>query len=420
MSNYLAIATVTTTLQRILQHSIQLDVEGASVTTIKPENIGGGTPETGVNLYLYHIKRNSTRGNADMPGRQRRGEMVKRNQIGIDLFYVITFYGNDNELEPQRLLGSTLKILEDRSLLSPQIIRETIADPAFPYLADSDLADQIEMIRAEFLSISTDELSKIWSVFFQTSYALSVVYKVTVILIEGEEPFHRALPVKTKNFTLLPYYREKQPIIQQVMAHTGRYQPILASSTLLIRGQMLATSETQVRIGGQLLNPTTIKPTEISLPLSSVPRNDLKAGVQALQVGRYSSETNGQIPITESNVFPFVLRPTIVEIVIVNLEELDDESYSGEIAVTLDLMIAPQQRAILLLNHQDADKNKNYLFNAQLCHEDSETICFSVKDLQPGDYLVRVQIDGAESVLQIDRNPESSTFEQYIAPILKI
>lgn len=77
MSNYLAIATVTTTLQRILQHSIQLDVEGASVTTIKPENIGGGTPETGVNLYLYHIKRNSTRGNADMPGRQRRGEMVK-------------------------------------------------------------------------------------------------------------------------------------------------------------------------------------------------------------------------------------------------------------------------------------------------------------------------------------------------------
>ena len=420
MSNYLAIATVTTTLQRILQHSIQLDVEGASVTTIKPENIGGGTPETGVNLYLYHIKRNSTWGNADMPGRQRRGEMVKRNQIGIDLFYVITFYGNDNELEPQRLLGSTLRILEDRSLLSSQIIRETIADPAFPYLADSDLADQIEMIRAEFLSISTDELSKIWSVFFQTSYALSVVYKVTVILIEGEEPLQRALPVKTKNFTLLPYQREEQPIIQQVMAHTGRYQPILTNSTLLIRGQMLATPETQVRIGEQLLNPTTIKPTEIRLPLTLVSRNALKAGVQALQVGRYSSGTNGQIPIAESNVFPFVLRPTIVEIVKVNLEELDDESYSGEIAVTLDVIIAPQQRAIILLNHKDADKNKNYLFNAQPRNEDSETISFVVKNIRPGDYLVRVQIDGAESVLQVDRNRESSTFEQYIAPILQI
>ncbi len=419
MSNYLAIATVTTTLQRILQHSIQLDVEGASVTTIKPENIGGGTPETGVNLYLYHIKRNSAWGNADMPGRQRRGEMVKRNQIGIDLFYVITFYGNDNELEPQRLLGSTLRILEDRSLLSSQIIRETIADPAFPYLADSDLADQIEMIRAEFLSISTDELSKIWSVFFQTSYALSVVYKVTVVLIEGEEPLHRALPVKTKHFTLLPHYREQQPMIQQVMAHTGRYQPILGNSTLLIRGQKLATPETQVRIGEQLFNPTTIRPTEIRLPLSSVPCNALKAGVQALQVGRYS-ETNDRIPLVESNVFPFVLRPTIVDIATVNLEELDDESYSGEIAVTLDVMTAPQQRAILLLNHQDADRNKNYLFNAQPRDLDSHTISFLVKDIQPGDYLVRVQIDGAESVLQIDRNRESSTFEQYIAPILRI
>ena len=420
MSNYLAIATVTTTLQRILQHSIQLDVEGASVTTIKPENIGGGTPETGVNIYLYHIKRNSTRGNADMPGRQRRGDMVKRNQIGIDLFYVITFYGNDNELEPQRLLGSTLKILEDRSLLNSQIIRETIADPAFPYLADSDLADQIDMIRAEFLSISTDELSKIWSVFFQTSYALSVVYKVTVVLIEGEEPLQRALPVKARNITLLPYYHDKQPIIQQVMAQTGKYQPILANSTLLIRGQMLSVPEAKVRIGEQLLTPATAKATEIRLPLAAIPHDALKAGAQTLQIGRYVLDLNGDMPIVESNVFPFILCPTIVKVEIRDLEELEEESYSGEVAVTLDVLVGSGQRAIILLNHKDAGKNKNYLFNAQARNEDSETISFVVNNIRPGDYLVRVQIDGAESVLQIDTNRDSSTFEQYIAPILQI
>lgn len=420
MSNYLAIATVTTTLQRILQRSIQLDVEGASVTTIKPENIGGGTPETGVNIYLYHIKRNSTRGNADMPGRQRRGEIVKRNQIGIDLFYVITFYGNDNELEPQRLLGSTLKILEDRSLLNSQIIRETIADPAFPYLADSDLADQIDMIRAEFLSISTDELSKIWSVFFQTSYALSVVYKVTVVLIEGEEPLQRALPVKARNITLLPYFRDKQPIIQQVTAQTGKYQPILANSTLLIRGQMLSVPEAKVRIGKQLLTPATIKATEICLPLALIPHDALKAGAQTLQVGRYVLDLNGEMPIVESNVFPFILCPTIIEIEIVDLEELEEESYSGEVVVTLDVLVGSEQRAIILLNHKDAGKNKNYLFNAQARDEDSETISFMVNNIRSGDYLVRVQIDGAESVLQIDTNRDSSTFEQYIAPTLQI
>ncbi|CAD5954228.1 hypothetical protein [Planktothrix agardhii] len=40
MSNYLGIATVTATLQRMLQQSVQTDVEGARVTTSRPENTG--------------------------------------------------------------------------------------------------------------------------------------------------------------------------------------------------------------------------------------------------------------------------------------------------------------------------------------------------------------------------------------------
>lgn len=420
MSNHLAIATITATLQRILQHSIQLDVDGASVTTTKPENVGGGTPETGINVYLYHIKRNSARGNADMPGRQRRGEAVKRNQMGIDLFYVLTFYGNDNELEPQRLLGSALSTLEDRSVLSPQIIRETISDPAFPHLAESDLGDRLDLIRAEFLSISTDELSKIWSVFFQTSYALSVVYKVTTVLIEGEEPLQRALPVRSKNFSLFPSYLDQQPMIQQIISHTGRYQPILTSSTLLIRGKTLAAPGTQVRINGHLINPSQIKPSEIRVNLSSVPQDVLKAGVQPLQISNQSTSNHGAATLSESNVFPFVLRPTIREIIIVHLQELDDQKYTGEIDILLDLIVTPKQRVILLLNHQTLDQSHSYLFEAGKRLEDSSTIRFLVQDVQPGNYLVRVQIDGAESVLQSDRNPASETFEEYIAPTITI
>ena len=420
MSNHLAIATITATLQRILQHSIQLDVDGASVTTTRPENVGGGTPETGINIYLYHIKRNSARGNADMPGRQRRGEAVKRNQIGIDLFYVLTFYGNDNELEPQRLLGSAMRTLEDRSVLSPQIIRETISDPAFPHLAESDLGDRLDLIRAEFLSISTDELSKIWSVFFQTTYALSVVYKVSSVLIEGEEPLQRALPVRAKNFSLLPSYLDQQPMIQQVISHTGRYQPILTSSTLLIRGKTLAVSGTQVRINGHLINPSLINPSEIRVALSSVPQNILKAGVQPLQISNQGTNSNGVTTLLESNVFPFVLRPTITEITIDNLQELDDQQYAGEIDIVLDLTVKPQQRVILLLNHQTLDQSHSYLFEAENRVEDTTTVRFLVQDVSPGNYLVRVQIDGAESVLQIDRNSASETFEQYIAPMVTI
>ncbi|MEM6611647.1 MAG: DUF4255 domain-containing protein [Cyanobacteria bacterium P01_C01_bin.72] len=417
MSNYLAIATVTATLQRVLQHSIQLDVEGASVSTVKPENMGG-VAETGVNLYLYHIKRNSAWGKADVPGRQRRGDIVKRNQIAIDLFYVITFAGNDNELEPQRLMGSTLKILEDCSAITPQIIRETIADPAFAYLTDSDLANQVEVIRTEFLSISTDELSKIWSVFFQTSYALSVVYKVTAVILEGEEALQRALPVRAKNLGVSLYNRQQQPTIQQVVAHTGRYQPILTSSILSIKGQMLDKPGIQVRIAGREIVPPTIKATEIRLPLDSLPENTLKAGVLPLQVGCFGASANGSIML-ESNVFPFVLRPTIVNLNLANLEE-EDQKYSGEANVTLDVVVSPQQRVILLLNHRDADINKSYLFEARSLVENSNTVIFVVNNIEPGEYLVRVQIDGAESTLEIDKNRTSETFEQYIAPLIRI
>ena len=40
MSNHLAIATVTATLQRILQDTAQVDVEGARVTTVRSDNVG--------------------------------------------------------------------------------------------------------------------------------------------------------------------------------------------------------------------------------------------------------------------------------------------------------------------------------------------------------------------------------------------
>ena len=76
MSNYLSIATITATLQRVIQQAIQTDVEGATVTTSRPDN-SGGLPETAVNVYLYHIKRNSALGNSDTPGRQRKGRIGK-------------------------------------------------------------------------------------------------------------------------------------------------------------------------------------------------------------------------------------------------------------------------------------------------------------------------------------------------------
>ena len=413
MSNYLSIATITATLQRVIQQAIQTDVEGATVTTSRPDN-SGGLPETAVNVYLYHIKRNSALGNSDTPGRQRKGLTLKRNQIGIDLFYVITFYGEESDLEAQRLMGATIRTLEDNSVLSPDIIRATINDPAYEYISNSNLADQTEMIRTEFLSISTDELSKIWSVFFQTPYALSVVYKVTVILLEGDESAQVALPVRNRNLSTISLQITGKPVIQQVTAARGTYKPIFQDTTIAIKGQKLAHPNTQVRVFDRLITPTSIKDHEIRFNLTSLPRRVLRAGLHSVQVVYNENDSNNNNLAIESNAVAFMLRPTIVAVQIQEIDTFDDEPRNGTLRVTLSFDVAVNQRVILLLNRYDETKNDGYIFASNSREENTNTVDFRFQRVEAGQYLVRVQVEGAESIIDYQGTPAT------ISPLLII
>ncbi len=443
MSNHLAVATVTATLQRILQRAVQRDVDGARVTTVRPDGSTGSIPETGVNLYLYHIKRNPALTNQDTPNFQRQGKLTRRRQAALDLFYVVSFYGNDGDLEPQRLLGSVVQTLEDQLVLSAEMIRAAIADPTFTYLADSDLAEQVEQIRSEFISVSTDELSKIWSVFFQTPYALSLVYKVTVILVDSDVTGRSALPIRDRIFssTVFP----KQPVISRVVPVSGKNQPIFSNSILSIRGQYLSGVLTQVRIGKVEVTPQVVNSRELHLPLSLIPPAELRAGVQSLQVihlqvpptpsrprSRRSRKTTPTAtlrrnapprpPQVESNVAPFVLRPTIESLSVENLEGFDDEPRSGMLTISTNLAIAPVQRIVLMMNEYNLDSENpvGYLFTAPVRRETTTVVTIPIREVKPGEYLVRIQIDGAESMLEIDNDPQSPTFDQYIQPRVEI
>ncbi len=73
-----------------------------------------------------------------------------------------------------------------------------------PFLARSDLADQLEPVRVVPADSSMEELSKIWSVFCQTTYVLSLAYKATVILIEGEEVGEPSLLIRERKTSVVP------------------------------------------------------------------------------------------------------------------------------------------------------------------------------------------------------------------------
>ncbi|MEB3209874.1 MAG: DUF4255 domain-containing protein [Leptolyngbyaceae bacterium] len=435
MSNQLAIAAVTATLQRILQATVQEDVFGARVTAARPNTLEGGMIETGVNLYLYLITPNPAYTSNEQPVRRPNRDLVKRSLVASDLQFLLSFYGSDAEMEPQRLAGSVIRTFQNVYALTPEMIRETIADPTFGFLAGADLSDQIEPVRIVPTEISVENLSKIWSVFFQTPYALSLTYKATVVLIEGEESGKKPLPIRERRTTVVPF---RQLFVDRVISASGSFQPITLDSTLVITGRNLYHESVRVRIADVDVEPTAVTPSQIQLALPSIPAGVLRAGVQSLQVihprrgerspgesSRASSresqeESQGDYSGAESNLASFVLRPTVTSVQVESVEPIGHDRCRAVVTVETAQPIDPDQRVILILNEwsrQDADA---YMEKASGRRDTSHAVQFTLDRIEPGDYLVRLQVNGAESLLEVDHHPASATFNWYVHPRVQI
>lgn len=421
MSNYLAIATVTAVLQRTLQAIVQVDVDGARVTTLRPDTVGSGTPEAGVNLYLYHVIPNPAWRNTDLRTRFSEGQFAKRPQAALDLYYLLSCYGNEIELEPQRLLGSVVRTLHARPVITHETIRDTLSNSAFTFLTDSNLGEQVETVKFMPVSMTAEELSNIWSVFFQTPHALSMAYQAGVVLIESDDIPQRALPVRDRSkFAAMPF--SFAPVVERVISQAGTLEPIIADTTLLIRGSRLRGDITNIRLNGLEVTPQEVTDTQISLSLSTVPTSSLGAGVQGLQVIHLLHPSTAALPsrLVESNIAPLVLRPTITNIRVSDLEGTGNELRLAKITIQLDLIVTRTQRVILLLNERSTNNPSAYTFQVAPLIRNTNSLTFAIYEVKAGEYLVRVQVDGAESLLTVDINAESPTYEQYISPTVVI
>lgn len=216
MSNYLAIATVTTGLVRYLQGAVGADVGNAVVTSVRPDGPNSGVPEVGVNIFLYQATPNTAWRNHDLPTRRPDGTLAQRPQIALDLHYLLTFYGDETLLEPQRILGSTVRALHARPILTRQEIRSAVA--ATPFLVGADLADEIETVKFTPVSLSLEELSKLWSVLFQTTYTLSIAYDASVLLISSESQPQLAQPVLEPVIQVFGQVKPSAPVEPDALA----------------------------------------------------------------------------------------------------------------------------------------------------------------------------------------------------------
>jgi hypothetical protein len=420
MSNYLAIATITATLQRTLQASIQADVDGARVTTLRPDRLNSGAPEAGVNIYLYDVLLNPAWRSADLRRRHTDEKYIKQLQTGLDLYYLMTCYGNEVELEPHRLMGSVVRTFNNSTIVTQEMIRETVADSTFTFLVDSDLADQIEKMSIIPADMNVEEISKIWSVFFQTPYSISIAYKASVVLIDGGDIPKKPLPVRNLQPHVTPY----QPAIVQIKVIeevANIWKPkltttplILASSTLLIQGSRLSADTIEVRIGDVSATPEKATDNQITLNLASIPIETLRAGVQSLQVIHPYQNVR-------SNLVPISLRPTIMDITVSNVRGRGDDVRTADVTVLVNFTIEHTQQIALVLTEISLSQSPIYNFNHnKFPRNTSNSITFAITNCLPGTYLARVVVDGAESLLTVDTDVQSPTFEQYIGPVVVI
>jgi hypothetical protein len=419
MSSALAIASVTAVLRDLLNnglidHNLASSVGDVEVSALPPDRIetGDSAEKSQLNLFLYQVTPNQGWRNVALPSRDARGDRLTNPPLALDLHYMLTAYGA-KAFHCEILLGYGMQLLHETPVLAREAIRRALAPP-FPVNGDglpaglqalsaSELAEQIEQIKITPLALTTEEISRLWTA-FQAKYRPTAAYQVSVVLIESKRSTRSALPVRARTVNVVTF---QQPVIARVLSQAAdgapivADQPILAGQNLVLEGQSLRGEETLVNIGGIEVVPDDSK-IEDSRILFKIP-TALQAGVQGAQVIHRVLMGSPPQPHAgvSSNIAALVLRPQIVSTVV---------SAPGVLTIGIAPPVGTAQRVVLMLNEFNPPPDRlarAYSFTAEprpllSPPGPSDSVSIAFADVEAGTYLVRVQVDGAESPVTAD------------------
>lgn len=401
MSNFRSVAAVTATLQSVLQSAVQGDVSGATVTTVRPgEGASANLPGTGINLYLYQVGQNPYRSNDDLPTRRAAGDAMVRPAAALDLYYLMSFYGDDLKLEPQRLLGSALGFLHAQPQLTRAQIQAAVSDASKPFLAGADLASQPDVIRLAPTGLTLDELSRLWSVFLQTPYVLSTTFRASTVLLERPVSARPALPAQGFRVAGFPL---RKPAVTAIVSQAGAGAPIVAGSTLVVQGGDFSGDGLFVDIDGAPAAIAGSAADQIVVPLPAT----LKAGPHALlaRLGFKFDPAGPARPSVAADLATFALQPQVAkaagayDVAVSNVQGAGAAPRSAAIAIGVTPGVGAGQTATLeLLGPQGLV----LMARADAFADGATRLTFQIASLAAGNYVARLRVDGAPSPVDVD------------------
>ncbi len=407
MSDFLALAAITTALRNLLDSHLNADVAGTTLTTRPLDRAREGITGNQVNLFLYHTAVNAAWRNQDIPWKVRPGETAFP-PLALTLHYLITaFYGEDEDsvdtttdatriLGTHRLLARAMSTFHDFPLLDAATINSIL--PANDQLAHP--YDQVERVRITPQTLTLDEISKLWSG-FQSEFRLSAAYEVSVVLIENSRPAKSPLPVLRRGDQDQGVFTQPglSPTLLGISAPNSKPAAELGD-TLTLSGSNLDGTAFTVQLRHALLpDPLELPPLpgatfdtlKIELPDTTddpqVPAN-WPAGIYTLSI----RVQRPGLPPWSSNAQPFALAPQITL-----TAPAGGTAPQGNVTVELESIpqVRATQRATLLFGDREIPLDA---LSTPGDPTAPSTLTFQVDNALPGPYVLRLRVDGVDSI----------------------
>jgi Pvc16 N-terminal domain len=199
MINDYAIAVISEGIKQKLNNAlIQLFNMHVDFTFTKPASPPPSDPT--INIMMYQALINpSLRNNELIPQRQyvnhsNQVEEVQTIFVPLTLYYLLSFYGPEEKLVPQRLMAATVGVLHENPLISTDDLNtllNTMEETKPSAAAGTDTSSgsipiYTEPVKLSWSNITADDSFKLWSA-LQTPYASSIAYEAnTAIIYCGE------------------------------------------------------------------------------------------------------------------------------------------------------------------------------------------------------------------------------------------
>jgi hypothetical protein len=391
MSNALAIAAVSATLRDELTNAfaaagISLSpLIGSAQAFVGAPGRTHGDAAAGVDIFLYRVGPNPDLANYDLPTRNGAGDLVEVPTTALTLWYLLTFFGDTDQLVPEQLLGVVTARLNLQPVLTPAQISAAITTP----LPKADLQDQPEYVRLRRVPLTDDEMNRIWSMLPTEDFALSVVYEASVVLIESDADPTQALPVTERGLAVLA---SGSPVVAAVGPAAGPHAPILPGTELTVRGAHLAGPGLRVQIDGVPVPAASITvrgPGELRVTLDA----GIRPGAHGLAVGHTRPTGFGaQTQELLSNPAPFFVRPVITQM----------SKPAGFVRAHLSTAVLPAQHLELIFNEVTSAA---HLVLAATATPSGQHLRVPITDIPNGTYIVRARVDGVASSPQLPATP---------------